>query len=72
MGGRLDIPDGYILDESDPDILALRRADGSVVAFFSADGAMPDLIEHIAWEDARKKLGAPPPQRLEKPYQRGW
>ena len=29
----------YLLDESDPDLLALRRSDGTVVAYFSSQGA---------------------------------
>ena len=30
------LPDGYTLDESDPDLLVVRRTDGSFVAAFSA------------------------------------
>jgi hypothetical protein len=32
------LPEGYRLDQSDPDILVLRRPDDSDVAFFSARG----------------------------------
>jgi hypothetical protein len=38
----------YFLDESDPDILVLRRADGSFVAAFSASGATRDGILEAA------------------------
>jgi hypothetical protein len=34
----------YVLDESDPDILVLRRSDGSFVAAFSAQGATREGI----------------------------
>lgn len=33
------IPPGYCLDESDPDILILRREDGTAIAHFSPQGA---------------------------------
>lgn len=35
---------GYILDESDPDILVLRRSDGTFVAAFNADAATKESI----------------------------
>ena len=34
----LRLPPGYSLDESDPDILALRRPDGTTAAVFNALG----------------------------------
>ena len=48
----LRLPPGYRVAD-DADVLALRRADGSVVARFVADYADPRLIERVAWEDYR-------------------
>ena len=45
------LPTSYYLDESDPDILILRRQDDSFVAAFSAQGATREVIEQAAWED---------------------
>jgi hypothetical protein len=45
------LPPGYRLDRSDPDVLALRRSEGWVVAYFSARGATKETIEEVAWED---------------------
>ena len=42
---------GYRLDRSDPDVWALRRPEGWVVARFSARGATKGAIEKTAWED---------------------
>jgi hypothetical protein len=41
----------YHLDESDPDVLVLRRQDGSLVAAFSACGATKEGIVEAAKED---------------------
>ncbi len=41
----------YYLDESDPDIVILRRQDDSFVASFSADGATREGILEAAKED---------------------
>ena len=41
----------YYLDESDPDIVILRRKDGSFVAAFSARGATREGIIEAARED---------------------
>ena len=41
----------YFLDESDPDILLLRRQDGSFVAAFSARGATREGFVEAARED---------------------
>ncbi len=41
----------YYLDESDPDIVILRRQDGSFVAAFSARGATKEGIIQAAQED---------------------
>jgi hypothetical protein len=48
----------YYLDESDPDILVLRRQDGSFVAPFSAQGATKEGIIQAAQEDYRAILHA--------------
>jgi hypothetical protein len=45
------LPPGYRLDRSDPDVWALRRPEGWVVAHFSALGAAKKAIEEVAWED---------------------
>ncbi len=47
----LRLPLGYDLDESDPDVVALRRPDGTTAAVFSAIGATPQAIEEAARED---------------------
>jgi hypothetical protein len=44
---------GYVLDSSDPDVLLLRRSDGSSVAAFSARGADPKAVRKAAEEDKR-------------------
>ena len=46
----------YHLDESDPDILVLRRQDGSFVAAFSVRGATEASIVEAAKEDYRELL----------------
>jgi hypothetical protein len=43
----------YYLDESDPDIVVLRREDDSFVAAFSAQGATKEGILEAAMEDYR-------------------
>jgi hypothetical protein len=45
------LPLGYRLDRSDPDVWALRRPEGWVVAHFSARGVTSEAIEQVAWED---------------------
>lgn len=45
----------YVLDESDPDIVVLRRADGSFVAAFSARGVTREGIVQAAQEDYRNR-----------------
>jgi hypothetical protein len=45
------LPFDYILDESDPDIVILRRQDGCFVAAFSARGATEEGIREAAMED---------------------
>ena len=46
----------YYLDESDPDILVLRRQDGSFVAAFSARGGTREGIVEAAKEDYWKVI----------------
>ena len=46
----------YYLDESDPDILVIRRQDGAFVAAFSARGATTEGILEAAKEDYRQLL----------------
>lgn len=41
----------YYLDESDPDILVLRRDDGTFVAAFSAGGATKEGLVEATRED---------------------
>ncbi len=43
----------YYLDESDPDVVVLRRQDGSFVAAFSASGITKEGIVEAAKEDYR-------------------
>jgi hypothetical protein len=49
-------PFNYYLDESDPDIVILRRQDDSLVAAFSARGATNEGIIEAAKEDYRELL----------------
>ena len=41
----------YLIDKSDPDVVVLRRQDGSFVAAFSARGATREGIVEAAEED---------------------
>jgi hypothetical protein len=66
---ELRLPPGYQL-ELDPDMLILRRPDGSTVAAFSSRGAMPERVEATAWEDAAGGQGSDGPQAPEEPPQR--
>ena len=47
----------YHLDESDPDVVVLRRQDGAFVAAFSAHGATREGIVEAAKDDYRALLG---------------
>lgn len=47
------LPPGYYLDESDPDIITLRRRDGTFVAAFSAQGVTREGIIEAAMQDSR-------------------
>jgi hypothetical protein len=48
----------YYLDESDPDVLVLRRQDGAFVAAFSAGGATREGIVEAAKEDYGRLIEA--------------
>jgi hypothetical protein len=48
----------YYIDKSDPDIVVLRRQDGSFVAAFSARGATREGIVEAAKEDYGKLIEA--------------
>jgi hypothetical protein len=48
----------YYVDESDPDIVILRRQDGVFVAAFSARGATREAILEAAEEDYGKLIEA--------------
>lgn len=51
----MNLPPGYRLDEvTDPDVVILRREDGSVVAEFTL-GTVREEIERIAWEDHQQR-----------------
>ena len=45
------LPFGYYV-EREPDLLLLRRPDGTLVAAFSARGVDPLEVELTVWEDA--------------------
>jgi hypothetical protein len=50
----LELPPGYVLDVvSDPNVLFLRRSDGSSVAAFSARSADPAEVRRVAEVDQR-------------------
>ena len=55
-GDHLVPKPGYRLDESDSDVLVLRREDGSFVAAFSARGATREGIVEAAEGDRRATL----------------
>ena len=48
----------YYLEESDPDVVILRRQDGSFVAAFSAQGATREGIVEAAKEDYGRLIEA--------------
>jgi hypothetical protein len=55
---RLSLPPGYSL-EFGADVLVLRRDVGSLVAMFSARGAVPCEVSRIAWADHRDRSREP-------------
>ena len=56
MSERVELPRHYFIDESDPDILILRRQDGTPVAAFSSSGATREGIVEAAKEDYQRLL----------------
>ena len=48
------LPEGYHLDKSDPDVLVLRREDGTTVAYFSIQGVTQQGIIGAAKEDLQR------------------
>jgi hypothetical protein len=57
------LPKSYYLDESDPDVLILRREDHTFVAAFSAQGATREGIVEAAREDYAALLERPRTQK---------
>src|SRR5215213_3040078 len=57
QGSSLDLPTGYYL-ERDPDILTLRRLDGSIVSAFSARGAAPEVVRRMVEETVQGEHSA--------------
>jgi hypothetical protein len=60
VGERQDsspLPRHYYIDESDPDVVVLRRQEGTFVAAFSAMGATREAIVEAAKEDWLRLLG---------------
>ena len=51
MAQEAELPKHYDLDESDPDIVVVRRDDGTFVAAFSARGATQEELVKAAQED---------------------
>lgn len=62
----LDLPTGYYL-ERDPDVLVLRRRDGSMVGAFSARGAAPEAVLRTAEETVGERPAAPPSEPAHQP-----
>jgi hypothetical protein len=54
----LELPPGYLLDASDPDVLILRRLNGSSVAAFVARSADPTEVRNAAEVDQRVRNAA--------------
>ncbi len=48
----------YYLDESDPDVVILRRQDGAFAAAFSAQGATRESIAEATMEDYGRLIEA--------------
>ena len=58
MEGKMFAKFDYYIDESDPDIVVLRRQDGAFAAAFSARGATREGIVEAAKEDYWKTIEA--------------
>ena len=67
---NLHLPPGYHA-HLDPDVLVLRRADGSQVALFSSRGLVAEAVEQAAWEDYGGVVvpESPPPTHVPLPSQ---
>ena len=63
------LPFHYVLDESDPDIVILRRRDGCFVAAFSASGATKQGIRKAVIEDHQILLDAHPISAILQTYE---
>ena len=61
QGLSLDLPTDYYL-ERDPDVLVLRRLDGSIVGAFSASGAAPETVRRMVEERVEEESSAYLPQ----------
>jgi DNA-binding SARP family transcriptional activator len=57
QGLSLDLPTGYYL-ERDPEVLVLRRLDGSVAGAFSARGAAPEVVRRMIEETVGEESAA--------------
>ena len=55
MFSRLTLPNSYHLDESDPDVVILRRQDSAFVAAFGTRASKEGIVE-AASEDYRSLL----------------
>ena len=58
QGSSLELPPGYYV-ERDPDVLILRRLDGSIIGAFSARGAAPEAVLG-AIEEAASRVASMP------------
>ena len=58
MTQEAELPKHYDLDESDPDIVVVRRDDGTFVAAFLTRGATKEGILQAAREAAREDHAA--------------
>lgn len=52
---EIPLPEGYYLEEEEPDFLILRRPDGSMVGVFAFPDATPETIGKAAKDDARER-----------------
>src|SRR5918995_34658 len=61
QGLSLDLPTGYYL-ERDPDVLILRRLDGSMVGALSARAAAPEAVLRMVEETVGERPSAQLPE----------
>ena len=54
---NLHLPPGYHA-HLEPDVLILRRPDGSQVGLFSIRGLVAEIVEQAAWEDHGESEGS--------------